>query len=83
MLKWFVEKIVRPIWIVNEYGEMGIRIFGVNCYYYKWETPLIYINNPGVDERIPKWTIARKREFGECVISRYKEHPDFRTGEWK
>ena len=66
---WFVDKILRPKWIVNEYGEMGIRILGVNCYYYKWDTPLIYEIHPG-DNPLPKWRIAYKREFGEAIISK-------------
>ena len=64
MFVCFVEKILRPVWIVNEFGEMGFRILGVNCYYYKWETPLY-------NQQDVKWRVANKREFGECVHSRY------------
>ena len=59
---WIVRELIRPVWIVNEYGEFGIRILGVNCYYYKWDEPLIY-------ERPLKWRPIRKREFGETILS--------------
>jgi len=38
----FIDWVFNPHWIVNEYGEMGVRFCGVNFYYYKWDTPLIY-----------------------------------------
>jgi len=66
-MKWIVEKIVKPIFIVNEYGELGVRVFGVNCYYYKRETPLFY----GTHDNEPRWRHIFKREFGECVISKF------------
>lgn len=64
MIAWFVENVLRPVWIVNEFGEMGIRVLGVNLYYYKWDTPLY-------TQQDVKWRVAYKREFGECVHSRY------------
>lgn len=70
MMAFFVDRILRPRWIVNEYGEMGIRILGVNCYYYKYDTPMIYETDPFTHP--PKWRVAYKREFGETVISQRK-----------
>ena len=63
---WIIENVVKPIFIVNEIGELGIRVFGVNCYYYKRAEPLIY----GLGNMQPRWRPVFKREFGECVISK-------------
>lgn len=63
---------LRPKWIVNDDGEMGVRVWGVNFYYYKYDTPLIYNPHQHDDGRPMTWRYAWKREFGECVISRYR-----------
>ena len=67
MTKWLIEKILHPRWIVSiddgeETGELGLRIFGINFWYYKWPEPMM---SP---ER--GYRIANKREFDEVVYSR-------------
>lgn len=50
-------------WIVStdsEPGELGIRIFGLNLWYYKWQTPMAATRG---------WRVADKREFGEAIKS--------------
>lgn len=40
---WFISKILRPRWIKSARSEeLGIRILGVNIYYYKRKEPVIY-----------------------------------------
>lgn len=75
--RFVVEHIIRPRWVVNSDNEMGIRIFGVCCYYYKHSEPLIYSGN---DPESPSWDFARKREFGEVVKS---ERPSLDGLLWK
>jgi len=58
IIKFFVEKIMRPTWIINSHEEMGIRVLGINLWYYKWPDPTIF--NSG-EYKI--WRIAAKREF--------------------
>jgi hypothetical protein len=64
MIKFFVEKIMKARWIVNSSGEMGIRIFGINMWYYKWPEPLV-----GNSDDNTYWRVADKREFGETIKS--------------
>lgn len=64
MIKFFVEKIMKARWIVNSSGEMGIRVFGINLWYYKWPEPLV-----GQSDDSPYWRVAEKREFDETVKS--------------
>lgn len=66
---WRFKEFIGPHWIVNEYGEMGMRWFWINFYYYKYDTPLIYGGRG--EEKPPRWRYASKREFGECVFSEY------------
>ena len=62
----FVKHILQPRWIVSlEERELGFRIFGVNCWYFKWEDPMI--ENAETEQR--PWRFARKREFGEVITS--------------
>lgn len=61
---WVVEKVCRPRWIVSDSdneGELGVRICGVNCWYYKWPDPMFSNNR--------LWHYAEKREFGEVIKS--------------
>jgi hypothetical protein len=68
---WLVTQIIRPRWIVmlpdptdpeSEAGDMGVRILGVNFFYYKYPDPTGYCC---------PWRLAEKREFGEVVRSHY------------
>jgi hypothetical protein len=65
-MKKFIEKVMKPRWIVNVNDELGIRILGINFWYYKWPDPIIN----GTDE-YATWRIADKREFGEVIHSNY------------
>lgn len=51
-----------PIWIVNELGELGVRIEGQNYYLYKGEN---YQASEHEDGRPLQWRRVEKREFGE------------------
>lgn len=65
----FIAWLLRARWIVNSGGEMGIRVLGVNLFYYKYDTPIIY----GAQGECSGWRPVFKREFGECVISKYPQ----------
>ena len=60
--KFAVEKILRPRWIVNDVGDLGLRVGGLNFWYYKWPDPTVggYEN----------WRVMNKREFGESIVSK-------------
>jgi len=64
---WFKKLLVwllRPHWIVEEDGSMGLRLrtLRLNLVYYKWPDPLI---------GTLRHRLAYKREFGETVRSSY------------
>lgn len=61
IVKWFVALVLLPRWIVNEYGELGLRIGGINLWYYKWPDPII--------GGYKAWRVIEKREFGETIKS--------------
>lgn len=74
MKKWIVENILKARWIVNGNGEMGIRVLGINMWYYKLPEPLIAQNEIGdPPSEYDTWRIADKREFGEVVRGRKYE----------
>lgn len=61
MLKKIVMWVLNPRWVVNtDEGDLGLRVWGVNFWYYKWPEPML--SSVG-------WRYAEKREFGECVRS--------------
>lgn len=59
-MKRIIFWLLHPRWIVNDAGELGIRVLGVNLWYYKWPEPMLADYG---------WRYAEKREFGECVKS--------------
>ena len=63
VLKWLVEKVLRPRWIVNSEGDLGLRVGGINFWYYKWPDPIIGCYKV--------WRVMGKREFGESIQSTY------------
>lgn len=69
MIKFIVDKIIKPVWIVGigegNHGELGIRILGINLWYYKWPEPMHVSNS----YKPYAWKIADKREFGETIKS--------------
>lgn len=62
--QFFVTHILRAKWIVTAEdegpGELGIRVLGINLWYYKWTDPMLANY---------AWRRARKREFGDVVKS--------------
>lgn len=64
---WFVVRFGKPIWVVgtderaefHNVGELGLRVFGVNFWYYKWPTPMLNMSG--------HWRVMEKREFGEVI----------------
>lgn len=66
-LSFAVREVLRARWIVSlphegsPGGEMGLRVGGVNLWYYKWGDPMVANGIP--------WRFANKREFGEVVRS--------------
>ena len=53
-------------WIVNEYGELGVRIANKNLYLYKGESYTCDIfEQEGKPDRPMRWRKVEKREFGE------------------
>jgi len=56
---WFVKNIIRPRWIMHPgTGELGIRIFGVNVYYYKRKEPIFLVGS---------WRYVQEKEFGNSI----------------
>lgn len=70
MKKFFVERVMKARWIVSLYGELGIRVFGINLWYYKWPDPCLFDSNDS--EYKHGWRYAEKREFGEVIKSERK-----------
>lgn len=71
-------------WVVNEYGELGVRIHGKNYYLYKGEsyTCDIFESCDGSGEQRPmRWRPVEKREFGEVCLPLESRHADFSTNE--
>lgn len=60
-------KLIDPKWIVgignDNKGELGIRVAGMNFWYYKWPEPML------VSSKEYPYKIADKREFGETIKS--------------
>jgi rubredoxin len=60
-------------WIVNQAGELGVRVNNQNFYLYKGESiqhntiDEDHIRDTGIDLR--KWRYVGKREFGESCLS--------------
>jgi len=73
VIKFIIDRLIKPRWIVgigeDNYGELGIRIFFVNLWYYKWPDPM-YISS---SYKPYAWRMADKREFGETVKSEKME----------
>lgn len=63
--EFIVNRVFRARWIVSGDGEMGIRILGINLWYFKWSDPIV----GGEDASYKNWREAKKREFGEVVKS--------------
>lgn len=67
-IKAFV-RLMNPRWIVgtseNNKYELGIRVFGINLWYYKWPEPML-----ADDAEDYCFRIADKREFGEVILSK-------------
>lgn len=61
--EFIANHIFRARWIVNGDGDMGIRVLGINMWYFKWSDPVVS------KEWSEKWREAKKREFGEVVKS--------------
>ena len=54
-----------PSWIVNDLGELGVKIFGVCFFLYKGDS-IVYIDPTHDDDGTPmKYRPVGKREFGE------------------
>lgn len=75
-------------WIVNNYGELGVRIQGRNFYLYKGNSLQYNRSSTLNDDRVTpiKYRKVQKREFGECCISPYHDNNDreFTEGsDWK
>jgi hypothetical protein len=67
MKKFLIEKLMRPRWIVNNRGELGIRVLGINFWYYKRAVPMIALKKDKI-----LWQEAVDREFGIVIKSQMK-----------
>lgn len=70
--EFIIDNILRVKFIINEHREFGVRVFGINCYYYKRSSPLLYIDNKNDDGSRLKWREVTHREFGESLMSPYE-----------
>ena len=59
------KKDMEPIWIVNDLGELGVKIGNRFFFLYKGES-LEYENGTHDDGSPIMWRAVGKREFGEC-----------------
>jgi hypothetical protein len=76
-----------PEWIVNNLGELGVRVGGRFFFLYKGRS-LEYRNDGDPDERLMRYRPVGKREFGETCqplgLDRLTDRYDEETGgEWK
>ncbi len=68
-IKSLLHRLAGPIpqnevqWVVNDLGEIGVRIRGTSYFLYKGES-LVY-HEPHEDGRPMMQRLVRKREFGE------------------
>lgn len=65
-IAWIFIHVLKARWIVDETGDLGIRIAGVCMYYYKWQEPLFYKY-----ENMPHRVIHDK-EFGTSINTKKK-----------
>lgn len=66
--KTIVETMLKPRWIINRTGELGIRVCGINMWYYKHDIPMI----AECSDDFGEWRVIEKREFGEVILSEEK-----------
>ena len=58
-MRWFVEKILKPRWIKSTTTEeFGLRILGVNIYYYKRSVPIVGVGH---------FRYVGEKEFGHTI----------------
>lgn len=58
-MRWFVEKVLKPRWIKSpNTEELGLRILGVNIYYYKRSEPIVEVGS---------FRYVREKEFGHTI----------------
>jgi len=62
---WLICHLLRPKWVVTEYNELSLKIWGVTITYYKRSEPLIY------DQKLASRPV-RRREFGEFIHGDYE-----------
>ena len=67
---WFIEYVLHVYWIINKNSELGLRIFGMNFWYYKDSRPILLFGK-GEDE-YSSWRKINKIEFGEVILSEDK-----------
>lgn len=76
-------------WIVNDAGELGIRIKSSDRCAFLYKGYFIEYGDPKYDhdDEIQKYRDVYKREFGECCISSLYKNPDFEDNDsynpWK
>ena len=59
--------IFRTRWVVNSSGEFGVRVCGVNMWYYKDSTPIV-----GISDDNDYYREVNNREFKEVITSSVK-----------
>lgn len=77
LFNWLINDVLKARWIVsvpdqdaneaetNDFdrfgGELGLRIGGINLWYYKYSDPMVTVSR--------RWRQATKREFGDTIHS--------------
>jgi len=69
--EFVVKDILRTKFIINDSREFGVRILGINCYYYKRSSPIIYDGDSHDDGGPMLWREVSHREYGESLTSPY------------
>ncbi len=65
LAKMLIDNIVKPKWVVDHDGCLGLRILGVNLVYYKHPEPTVSFQGG--------WRYTEELEFGEVILTELRE----------
>lgn len=65
--EWFFCSVLRARWIIGSDNDLGLRIMGVNLYYYKSSKPIVSFDEVEYRE-------VYNKEFGHSITPPAKEN---------